>query len=280
MILEVFAPFFKNAAEFPHDFSPPHPVSMSAPLPAGSAKVPAWQTSLDFDAQDAAHYLDYVNPNLLELIDHAPRRVLELGCAGGGFGAALKQRYPQAAVIGVEAGRAAAAKAATRLDRVIHARLEEVDFAAEGIGAGEIDTVIAADVLEHLVNPWDLLVRLKGRLAEDAQVIASIPNVRNMWLVSRLLLGGRWEYEERGLLDITHLRFFTLAEMHRMFEQTGYRVETYRFNVLAALAEVYRAHQGKSGATIKVGRMTISDVSGEELAELCAEQFFLRCRPA
>jgi 2-polyprenyl-3-methyl-5-hydroxy-6-metoxy-1,4-benzoquinol methylase len=155
-----------------------------------------------------------------------------------------------------------------------------VDFEAEGIGAGQIDTVIVADVLEHLVNPWQVLVRLKSRLAPGAQVIASIPNARNIWLIWRLLTKGRWEYTERGLLDVTHLRFFTAEEIRRMFEETGYTVETYQMSMLPSLIEFYRRHEGKEATTMKFGRLTIDDVSPAELAELCAEQFFLRCRSA
>src|SRR3989441_6786633 len=154
--------------------------------------APIWQRCLDFESQDAGHYLDYVNQGVLALVDGAPRRVLELGCAGGMFGATLKERFPGATVVGVEAGRAAADKAARRLDRVIRSRLEELDFSAQEIAPGEFDTVIAADVLEHIVNPWEFLVRLKPWLAPGAQLLASIPNVRNIWLVSRLLLEGRW----------------------------------------------------------------------------------------
>ncbi len=244
------------------------------------AKRPAWQTALDFDGQSASHYHDYVNTSLFGLIEGEPRRVLELGCAGGMFGATLKQRFPGASVVGIEAGRAAAAVAATRIDRVIHARIEDLDFDREGLGLAEFDTVIVADVLEHVVNPWELLVRLKPRLAPRAQVIASIPNVRNIWLVSQLLVGGRWEYTEHGLLDVTHLRFFTLEEIRRMFIETGYTIDTYQMSILPSLAEFYRGHEGKGAQMLKLGRLTLTDVSADELAQICAEQFFLRCRPA
>lgn len=239
---------------------------------------PAWQTSLDFEAQAAEHYLDYVNPAVLQMIDGAPRKVIDLGCASGALGAALKARHPGAHVVGVEAGRHAAERAASRLDRVVRARLEALDLAAEGFGAGAFDTVIAADVLEHLVNPWQLLVSLKPFLAPGAQVIASIPNVRNLWLLSRALSEGRWEYTERGLLDVTHLRFFTLEEMRRLFEETGYRPEGYGPVILPSLREAYAAYQGRGAKTLKFGRISIDDVSPDELTELCAEGFVLRCR--
>lgn len=242
--------------------------------------LPAWRTSLDFDAQDAGHYLDYVNPTVLGMLAEPPRRMLDLGCAGGMLGATVKQRHPQAVVVGVEAGRAAADKASTRIDRVIRSRLEDLDLAREGFDACTFDTVIAADILEHLVNPWELLARVKPFLTSRAQLIASIPNVRNLSLLSYVLLGGRWEYTRIGFLDVTHLRFFTLTEMHKMFAQTGYVVEHQAASILPALQPMYAAHKGKGMAELRSGRLTIRDVTPHELTELCAEGFVLRCRPS
>ena len=241
---------------------------------------PAWQTALDFDAQDEGHYLDHVNAPLLDFIEGSPREVLELGCAAGAFGAAMKQRWPQARVTGVEAGKAAAAKAATRLDRVIHARLEEVDFAARGIAPGSLDTVIAADVLEHIVNPWKLLVELRPFMAPGGALVASIPNVRNLSLVGDLVVKGSWTYTERGLLDVTHLRFFTLSSAHAMFAETGWRVETYSLNIAPGLADFWRQSQGRAQINVRAGKLSLDNLTRAELDELCALQFFMRCRVA
>jgi len=241
--------------------------------------VPLWKRCLDFDRQDPEHYHDYVLEPLFELIDGPPRQVLELGCAGGAFGAALKARFPGVSVTGIDAGRAAAEKARLRLDRVVHARLEDVSFSDQGFRHGEFDTVIAADILEHLVNPWELLVRLKPFLAPRAQIVASIPNLRNLSVVASLLLNGRFDYDERGLLDITHLRFFTLHGIRRLFEETGYVLEQDRAILLPSLEGVYRSYQGKKGsAMVKLGRLMLSDITPQELTELCAAQFLTRAR--
>jgi O-antigen biosynthesis protein len=249
-----------------------------APAPEG-AGFP-WQTCLDLENQETAHYPDFVNTAIFDVIEGAPKRVLELGCAGGMFGSVLKARFPGATVVGIEASRAAAAVAATRLDRVICERIEEVDFAAHGFTPGEFDTVIAADILEHLVNPWQLLVRLKPLLAPGAQVVASIPNARNAILIAALAVNGRWQYRERGLLDITHLRFFTLEEIRRLFAETGYRYEKHAVNFSPPLLELYRGNQGRGKVSLQLGRLTLADVTPEELQELCAEQFVVRARPA
>lgn len=138
--------------------------------------------------------------------------------------------------------------------------------------------MIAADILEHLANPWETLVRLKPLLAPDAQVAASIPNVRNALLIAALAVNGRWQYRERGLLDITHLRFFTLEEIRVLFAQTGYRYEQHAVSLSPPLADLYRSNAGREKVTLQLGRLTLSDVTPAELAELCAEQFVVRAR--
>ena len=250
---------------------PTDPVPPAAPF--------AWQTCLDLGDQAADRYQDFVNAPLLDMVQPTPARVLELGCATGMFGQALKQRFPAASVVGIEQGRAAAALAATRLDRVICGRLEDLDLAAEGLRPGEFDALVAADVLEHVVNPWDVLVRVKPLLAPNAQVLASIPNVRNAMLLDALVSQGRWEYGPRGLLDITHLRFFTLFEIRRMFEETGYRVEGYGATISPGLTELYRANKDSGPVNIEVGRFRIANLSHAEFNELCTEQFLVRARP-
>jgi len=181
-------------------------------------------------------------------------------------------------VTGIEAGNDAARKAATRIDVVIRSRLEALDFDAPELH-GPFDTVIAADILEHLVNPWESLLRLRRVLAPDAQLLASIPNVRNLWLVNRLLMEGRWEYTDQGLLDVTHLRFFTRAGMHAMFSETGYAVEAEQASILPSLAPIHASYRGGGAPVIRIGRLTLNDIKPEELLELCAENFLFRARP-
>jgi 2-polyprenyl-3-methyl-5-hydroxy-6-metoxy-1,4-benzoquinol methylase len=239
-----------------------------------------WQRCRDVEEQAAGHYLDYVNQPVLDTIAGSPGRVLELGCATGMFGKRLKERHPGATVVGIEPGRAAAEIAATRIDRVIRGRLEEVDFEAEGLAAASIDTVIAADVLEHMVNPWQALVRVRPLIAPGGQLVVSIPNVRNLGLLGDALLNGRWTYAERGLLDVTHLRFFTLKEIHTMLEQTGFRFEHCAINLSPSLADIFQRNKGREKVTLQLGRFTLADLAPQELAELCAEQFVVRARVA
>jgi len=250
---------------------------MSQIDPPKTPALPAWQTCLDIEHQDALHYPEYVNAGLLGLVDGVPRRILDLGCSTGSFGAALKEKFPGAYVAGIEAGRAAADQAEKRLDRVICARVEAVDFDAADL-AGQFDAVIAADILEHLVNPWQALLRLRGALAPNAQILASVPNARNLLLLADLVANGRWAYLERGILDVTHLRFFTLSSLRQMFEETGYRCEANAASLTPALVSLYERNSERTKIAVKFGKMHLEDLTKPELYELCAEQFLLRCR--
>lgn len=241
---------------------------------------PPWRAALDFDAQPADHYLDHWNESLMTFVEGSPRRALEAGCAGGLFGAKLKERVPGVHVTGIEAGRAAAELAATRLDRVIHAPLESVDFAAAAIGPGSLDLVVVADVLEHLVDPWGFLAKARPLLAPGGRLLASLPNVRNLNLLLDLLLAGRWRYQERGLLDVTHLRFFAFEDMRQLFADTGFAVDKYGATLSKSLAPTWQQHQHQDTVNLAIGRLSLQGVDRAELMQLCTEQFLFSCRPA
>jgi 2-polyprenyl-3-methyl-5-hydroxy-6-metoxy-1,4-benzoquinol methylase len=183
-----------------------------------------------------AAYYDRVRGELLDMIEIAPHTVLDVGCGGGATDAELKRRFPAASVVGIEAVAAAAQRAQTRLDRVIAANAEVLDFSAAGLEPGAFDLIIVADVLEHMYDPWHMLERLRPLVAPGGRILASIPNVRNLWLLEKIVR-GHFDYRDEGLLDITHIRFFTLAEMRTMFADTGYAIERTRLNIDGNLPE-------------------------------------------
>jgi len=169
--------------------------------------------------------------------------------------------------------------AAQHFDRVLCGRFEDFDLEAEGIAPGSVDTVVAADVLEHMYDPWHAMTGLRRYLSQDAQVILSIPNTRNMALIKALLDDGRWTYEETGTLDITHIRFFTLREIEAFLAQTGYHLEHVNYIIDPRFEKFYAQSGEKEETNIRVGRISIERVPRRELAELCTWQFFIRARP-
>jgi O-antigen biosynthesis protein len=146
-------------------------------------------------------------------------RVLETGCANGRFSRVLVEHGCR--VVGVELDPGAAAQAEAFCEQVIVGNLE--DPAVQARIPGGFDVLLFGDVLEHLVAPWDVLRGLRSQLNPGGCIVVSIPNVAH-WDVRLGLLLGRFDYTYDGLLDGTHLRFFTRRTLWEMLEQTGYRV--------------------------------------------------------
>ncbi|WP_319240669.1 methyltransferase domain-containing protein [uncultured Propionivibrio sp.] len=249
------------------------------PIASGQAQPscpPVWKTALGVETAEATGYHAGERTELIDLSPRPIRCALDIGCAAGGTGAYIKQKYPQARVVGVELNKAAADMARTRLDAVLVGKFEEVDLTMAGLVPGEVDTVILADVLEHLYDPWSALTRLLPWLSADGQILASIPNVRNLKLMESLA-GGYWRYESAGLLDITHIRFFTLRELRRFFHETGYHVQTLRYAIDPRLLKFHREHQGPATPIdIHLGNLSLRGIGAEELDELCSLQFHVR----
>jgi 2-polyprenyl-3-methyl-5-hydroxy-6-metoxy-1,4-benzoquinol methylase len=157
--------------------------------------------------------------NLVVGLVEAGSRVLEFGCSTGYMSQALRDRLG-ATVVGVELNAAAAELAQAHCDRVLIGDAEELDLEAE-LGGERFDAILFADVLEHLRDPAALLRRVWPLVAEGGAVVASIPNIAHA-SVRLALLGGSFRYREHGLLDETHLRFFTREGIQDLFESSGY----------------------------------------------------------
>jgi 2-polyprenyl-3-methyl-5-hydroxy-6-metoxy-1,4-benzoquinol methylase len=148
------------------------------------------------------------------------KSVLELGCSSGYMSEAMRRHGCR--IIGVEIDRQAAAEAATYCDRVIEGDLDELDLVRE-VSGQLFDVIVAADVLEHLRRPERVLASLSQLLTPHGYVVASIPNVAH-GAVRLALLHGRFPYADKGLLDRTHLRFFTRDSMEELFDRSGFIV--------------------------------------------------------
>jgi 2-polyprenyl-3-methyl-5-hydroxy-6-metoxy-1,4-benzoquinol methylase len=146
-----------------------------------------------------------------------PLRILDVGTADGYLGAILKEQGHH--LVGVEYDRVLAEKARLHYSFLHRADIETFDFPYHH----EFDVVIFADVLEHLIDPEKVLRRALPTLRPNGQVIISVPNVANV-VVRLALLFGHFDYTDRGILDRTHLRFFTLASLRRLVDDCAFQI--------------------------------------------------------
>jgi 2-polyprenyl-3-methyl-5-hydroxy-6-metoxy-1,4-benzoquinol methylase len=186
----------------------------------GSSHLARWGGAYELkNAPDASHRV------VLGLIDELaipPGRVLDLGCAGGQLSALLRERGHS--VVGVEASPSP--ETAANVDRLVVADLDAGLPDDEALH-GPFDTVLALDVLEHLRDPSRLLQQLHDVCAPDAVLISSVPNIGHWY--PRLRIGvGRFNYDRRGILDATHMRFFTWRSFSTMVGRAGWQIDRRR----------------------------------------------------
>lgn len=233
-----------------------------------------WQSHLGIAARfDPAYHM---NPRaeIMSFLADPPRSVLDIGCGGGATGKALKEKFPGTRVLGIEVNPRAAEHARHWLDAVVCASVEDVD-AARDFPQERFDTVLLLDVLEHLYDPWRALVHIGNWLLRGTRVIASVPNVRNLATLSEIA-GGRFDYDASGVLDITHLRFFTRATVAELFAQTGYAVV--RVDPLTQPAVVDRVVVDRRPGRIDTRNITVRYRSFEDLEDLYALQYVIDAR--
>lgn len=171
---------------------------------------------------DQKDYFSHPRPELVAALPASEgNRVLDLGCGSGAMSQGIRDQGKAVEIWGVEINpnAAAAAKQSGALDRVLEGDLEAV--MAE-LPAGHFTHIIAGDVLEHLVDPWQALARLKTCMAPGGQFICSIPNIRNLSFILMLLFKKRFEYRDSGVMDRTHLRFFARKDVHDLFAGAGF----------------------------------------------------------
>lgn len=176
-------------------------------------------------------YYAFVRRDIEPLLPAVSGRVLEVGCGGGGTLAWLKESGRATSTVGIELSPDAAAIARTRVDEV---HCGDADELLAGLAESSFDLVLCLDVLEHLVDPWATLNRVRSLVRPGGRVITSLPNIRHHSVLLPLLFSGRWEYRDAGILDRTHLRFFSRQGIAAMFRHAGLReireLPTYAWN--------------------------------------------------
>ena len=165
-------------------------------------------------------YSRSMRKEMLVFLPNEYSSVLDIGCNVGNFRQFLSQSCEY---WGVEPSKEAAEIAQTKMDKVL---VDFYDKVADEIPDNYFDLIIANDVIEHLEDPWNFLRSVKKKMKANASAVFSIPNVRYYGNLKELLYKKDWEYKDEGILDITHLRFFTQKSIIRLLNETGFEIET------------------------------------------------------
>ncbi len=157
-----------------------------------------------------------INTAVLGCVPNGTRRLLDVGCGGGAFGAAVKATLA-CAVTGVTYSEAEAGSAAQRLDHVVVADLNHFDPAP----LGQFDCIVCSHVLEHLLEPQQVLTRLRACLKPGGRLVVALPNVL-FWKQRLQFLRGHFRYTDGGLMDRTHVRFFDWRSAEQLVREAGF----------------------------------------------------------
>ena len=215
----VFAfPSPQKAEDKSGSMSNPYKGSVDLKVPAVYAGAAAYSSKRLTYFTNARH--DYVS----ELSANANAKILEIGCGGGETGALALLKGKCGSYYGVEMCEAAGEMAKERLTEVLVGDIERLD---PPWNAETFDALILSEVLEHLSDPWATLRKLLPTLKSGGLVFASSPNISHYSVIAALLR-GEWTLTDVGLMDRTHLRWFTPKTYQEMFESCGYCVDIVR----------------------------------------------------
>ena len=167
------------------------------------------------------HYSSYIRTELVEMLSCIKGRFFEVGCGTGATLEYLKSRGASYVAgidintnsIEIDAGRG--------LDIALTGDVEKEELSFK---EKEFDCIILADVLEHLYNPWDTLKKLSPFLADKGYVLLSLPNIKHYSILRRLMFHDEWAYADAGILDNSHIRFFTFKEIKGLLDYAGFKI--------------------------------------------------------
>lgn len=189
-----------------------------------SGQTPPETLSSAYSAK-SSRYFTGARRTFLDLLPLNPHgRLLEVGCGNGNTAASALAEGKCGWACGIELCAEPAAQARSRLDQVI---LGDIEQLALDLPPNSFDVLLMSEVLEHLRDPPRVLAKLRPLLRSGAIVLAGSPNVCH-YSVLLMLLRGRWDYEREGIMDETHLRWFSPSSYRRLFETSGYAVDHVR----------------------------------------------------
>jgi SAM-dependent methyltransferase len=165
---------------------------------------------------------DSHNPDLLKLIPADSKKVIEIGCSSGALAREFKKLNKMVDWVGVEIDASYAELAKRYCDKTLVENVDDCDLSFFK-QFSDRDCWVFGDTLEHFKDPWSVLKNIRGIIPEEGSVAACIPNAQHWSLVVRMALGD-FRYEDCGLLDRTHLRWFSRQTMIDLFETSGFRI--------------------------------------------------------
>lgn len=169
----------------------------------------------------AQDYFSHVRKDIAPLLPNNCGAVLEIGCGVGSTLAWLKKTGQARTITGIELCAQPAAIARTQVDRLLEG---DIATLLAQMGEEKFDTILCLDVLEHLPDPWATVQALYPHLRAGGNLVISVPNIRHFSVVLPLLLHGTWQYQSAGIMDQSHLRFFTRCSAREMLLQAGFTI--------------------------------------------------------
>ncbi|RJQ55210.1 MAG: class I SAM-dependent methyltransferase [Nitrospiraceae bacterium] len=201
------------------------------------------------------------------LIPQNTMRVLDVGCGEGLLGKRLLERGVKE-VVGIEVNPDACVNAGKNLSGLVSGNIEEMEL---DFDEGYFDCVVLADVLEHLKHPLAVVKKLRKYISDSGMIVASIPNV-GYWGTINMLIEGHWKYEDHGILDRTHLRFFTRKEIEKLFADAGFQITDINANIDPAYYKLNNASRGE----LSFGRVLLKDLTADDIKNLFVVQYLVR----
>ena len=165
-------------------------------------------------------YFSHIRQDIIDIVrKYHASKLLEVGAGGCGTIVEIKKNGLAKHVTAVELFKIEGSlQESSYIDEFLNL---DLNHDLSKIPNGEFDVVIAADVLEHLLDPWAAIAELKKKLTSSGILIVSLPNIRNLKTLKSIVLQGQFAYETEGVLDRTHLRFFCLKDMEQLCHSAG-----------------------------------------------------------
>jgi len=167
---------------------------------------------------------DIYNQQLFDLIPDTLQSIIEIGSGSGVLAKAIKHRSPATHYIGIELDPEYSTLSSRYCDLVLTDNIETPSEELRNY-IQTTSAIVFSDVLEHLYNPWQTLKFLRSEISKECSIYASIPNIQH-WSIIFGLISGNFDYADSGLLDRTHIRFFTKKTIISMFNDCGFEVKS------------------------------------------------------